>query len=121
MKAKYYILGFLTALVILMIAITGYLAGKNTTNENHSGDSLPTSQPTTYVPSPTPTPKILTTDDVRESIIAALESKNYLGLKYIVAPTVSMRIEAAECCGILSADELISKLDYLAEVTLLSI
>lgn len=117
MKAKFYILGFASALLIIAVLSGSYLLGKNTKKSSSTLTPTPTpifginNQPNTRV-SPTPTPAALST---REAVIQAVENKNYNSLLDYMSVVIPVRIEGTDCCGNKTGSGAIESMDYLEE------
>jgi len=109
-----YIIGAVSVLLILGLAIGSYYYGKQKSTSSTQETTLVT--PTegnlpTAEPSPTIQPE--PTIDVSEQIVAAITSKNTQALEGYMADTVQVRLEASGCCGPITKAEAISQLSYL--------
>lgn len=117
MELKYYILGFLTAVVLITVVFFGFLLGrKNAIKKPVEIANQVT--PTTNIlvkatETPVPTVQILTESEVREKIMTAVESKKYDTLTSLFVSMVNIRIEASECCSPMVPNEAVKQLDYL--------
>lgn len=118
MKTKYFILGFVSCLIIFGVSMTGYLLGRSGSETEDMkepqtlGDTLqaPISQ------SPSPSPKPTPTFETVETIIKqSLIDENYIALMPFIADKVDLTVQDTDCCGIVAAGETITRLDLLAE------
>lgn len=121
---KFYKIGFFVLLGLLLVVLGGgiYYLGVN------QAKISPTS--TSPVPSPTqeaeseevtvtikPTSASVDLAYVKENIRDAITSKNTAALEGYMTDTVSVILEATECCGSLSKTEAVGQLDYLKDAT----
>lgn len=115
MEFKYYLFGFLSAFIVVFVAVVGFYLGKGKTSNALSAETSFSVSPTSFLlPSETPTPAPKPTKgSVTEIIIDALGSKNYELLNTVLASTVEVRIEASECCGTLPRNEVVAQMKYL--------
>lgn len=116
-----YLLGILVLLVVVLIAAVGYLIYQN---QKLLKDKLSQASPTAspiispspedfMTVSPSPFPK-LTLSEIQENTKDGVNSRNYQALaSYMTGPTVSVILQATECCGELSQMEAVEQMSYI--------
>ena len=116
MNTKAYIAGILSALTLIAIGTGAYLLGKNTGGGDGAASTGNTTESTPIrTPSPiglvTPTQNPQTTG--KDTVQAAVVSKNYSSLVAYMTNPISVRIEASECCNPMSPTDAVEQLIYL--------
>ena len=116
MNSKAYIAGILSALTLIAIGTGAYLLGRNTQGRgNRDSNPSPTAITPLRTPSPidlvTPTQNPQTTG--KDTVQAAVVSKNYSSLTAYMTNPISVRIEASECCNPMSPTDAVEQLKYL--------
>ena len=112
---KNFTLGFLSVLILMIIAGGAYYLGLQksvpVTDKISITPSVIDKEPLAVTPNPTyqVKPKI----DVSEQIKSAIASKNTQALEGYMADTVQVKLEGSECCGTITKAEAISQLSYL--------
>jgi hypothetical protein len=126
MKAKFYIFGFFSAIIVLSIVAGSYFLGKSTNSTNNTSNISPTPTTNTNLKTPntlgrnqvvaTPTPNEiqLTT---RQAIEQAITSRNYELLIDYMSVVIPVRVEGSECCGTRTARGAIESLDFIESAT----
>ena len=118
-----FLLGIITVVVLLAFVGGAYYFGTQKLSSELKQDVLvvPTSESegkkTIPIKTLSPTPQGEPSIDVSEQIIAAIMTKNTQPLEGYTADTVSVRLEASSCCGVITKSEAISQLSYLDPAT----
>lgn len=107
-------------LLLILIAISGFLALQNQKllNQLAKQSPSPTPQTTQQSPSileslsPLPSPKT-TLKDLQENIEAAINSKNLDALSTYMTNPVMVILQATECCGPQTPDEAVTQMAYI--------
>jgi len=117
------------AIIILLtaaVAGAGYLIYQNQKLIKQVGNQVNTSVPTNTSslddenispqPSINPSPQLLNLEITQNAIKTNINAQNYEGLiSYMTSPTISVILQASECCGPQTQSEAISQLTYINE------
>ncbi len=114
----------LVIIIIVLVGIGAYYFGTmNAPKAEPTSTSAPTVEPTTspiITPSPSlsASPSAILSPALLENIKASVVSKNTAALEGYMTDTVSVVIEATECCGNLTPVKAIKEMDYLSSAVL---
>lgn len=117
METKSFFIGIVATLIVILIAIGGYLLGKGTSDRAGVLPSpIPTidtslNAPDAFEPLSTPTPQIISTN--QDNIEASIVSRNYAALEGAMVNPISVRLEASECCEPMTPENAVEQLAYL--------
>ncbi|MBI2594374.1 hypothetical protein HYW39_01625 [Candidatus Curtissbacteria bacterium] len=116
------ILYVLITLLVVTIALVGYLIFQNQKIARQLSSASPTPTPVAISPSPeasplsspSPSPK-LTLAEISENIRDGVNSRDFAALRTYMTNPVSVILQATECCGPKTPDEVVSQLSYIEE------
>jgi hypothetical protein len=117
---KFYKSAFFAILILILIGAAFYLG----TNYNKSSEdetaafTKDQSEEIVEETDETATPSsqtVLNLDEVKENLIAAIETGNYQAIESFMTDEVVVILEASGCCGDLSKEDAAQQLDYLNE------
>jgi hypothetical protein len=108
MKLKYYLLGVLSAVVVLFVAVGGYYLGKE--NSNSTSIAIPTS---TLEEKPITKKASMSKSEAEDAAATAVREGNFLKLLNVMAQTVEVRIEGSGCCAPMLATDAIEEMQFL--------
>jgi hypothetical protein len=110
MRTKYFLLGILFSIVLVLLAVLSFYFGKKSNNSNPVTVAKNEPLPTLAI---TPTPIPLNPEMVKEAIVFAIKNKNFENLSGYISSPVSFRIENSGCCEPQTPVQAVKQLEYL--------